>query len=66
MQGKVATLRDADSITNINKLSFGLENTTYTTVQRELRSQNFLLFQKLHSPEILTAQMYGISNTLSI
>jgi hypothetical protein len=27
----------ADSIKNINELSFGLEDTTYTTVQRELR-----------------------------
>jgi hypothetical protein len=32
MQGKVAMLRDVDSIKNINKLSFGLEDTTYTTV----------------------------------
>jgi hypothetical protein len=38
MKGKVAMLRDADSIKNINELSFGLEGTTYTTVQRELRS----------------------------
>jgi hypothetical protein len=38
MQGKVAMLRDVDSIKNINELSFGLEDTTYTTVQREQRS----------------------------
>jgi hypothetical protein len=38
MQGKVAMLRDADSIKNVNELSFGLEDTTYTAVQRELRS----------------------------
>jgi hypothetical protein len=38
MQGKVAMPRDVDSIKNINELSFGLEDTTYTTVQRELRS----------------------------
>jgi hypothetical protein len=31
-------LRDVDSIKNINELSFDLENTTYTAVQRELRS----------------------------
>jgi hypothetical protein len=38
MQGKVAMLRDVDSIKNIKELSFGLEDTTYTTVQCELRS----------------------------
>jgi hypothetical protein len=38
MQGKVAMLSDVDSVTNINGLSFGLEDTTYTAVQRELRS----------------------------
>jgi hypothetical protein len=38
MQGKVSMLRDVDSIKNMNELSFGLEDTTYTTVQRELRS----------------------------
>jgi hypothetical protein len=38
MQGKVAMLRDVESIKNINELSFGVEDTTYTTVQRELRS----------------------------
>jgi hypothetical protein len=38
IQGKVAMLRDVDSIKNINEQSFGLEDTTYTTVQRELRS----------------------------
>jgi hypothetical protein len=31
-------LRDVDSIKNINELSFGLEDTKYTTIQRELRS----------------------------
>ena len=31
-------LRDVDSIKTINELSFGLEDTTYTAVQRELRS----------------------------
>jgi len=31
-------LHDADSIKSINELSFGLEETTYTAVQRELRS----------------------------
>jgi hypothetical protein len=31
-------LRDVDSIKNINDLSFALEDTTYTEVQRELRS----------------------------
>ena len=31
-------LRDVDSIRNINELSFGLEETTYTAVQSELRS----------------------------
>jgi hypothetical protein len=29
MQGKVAMLRDVDSVTNINELSFGLEDTTH-------------------------------------
>jgi hypothetical protein len=38
IQGKVAMLRDVDSIKNINELSFGLEDTTYTTVQRGLHS----------------------------
>jgi hypothetical protein len=38
MQGKVAMLLVVDSFKNINELSFGLEDTTYTTVQRELRS----------------------------
>jgi hypothetical protein len=38
MQGKVAMLLDVDSVKNINEMSFGLEDTTYTTVQRELRS----------------------------
>jgi hypothetical protein len=38
MQGKVAMLRDVDSVTNRNELSFGLDDKTYTTVQRELRS----------------------------
>jgi hypothetical protein len=38
MQGKVAMLRDVDSIKNTNELNFGLEDTTYTTVQSELRS----------------------------
>jgi hypothetical protein len=38
MQGKLAMLRDVDSVTNINELSFGIEDTTYTTVQHELRS----------------------------
>jgi hypothetical protein len=38
MQGKVAMIHDVDSITNINELSFGLEDTTYTAVQREMRS----------------------------
>jgi hypothetical protein len=37
MQGKLAMLRDVDSVTNVNELSFGLEDTTYTAVQRELR-----------------------------
>ena len=38
--GKIipAMLRDVDSIKNVNELSFGLEDTTYTAVQRELRS----------------------------
>jgi hypothetical protein len=31
-------LLDDDSIKNINELSFGLEDTTHTAVQRELRS----------------------------
>jgi hypothetical protein len=31
-------LRDADSSKNINELSFGLEDTTDTAVQGELRS----------------------------
>ena len=31
-------LRDDDSIKTVNELSFGLEDTTYTAVQRELRS----------------------------
>jgi hypothetical protein len=31
-------LRDVQSITNIKELSFGLEDTTYTAVQRQLRS----------------------------
>jgi hypothetical protein len=31
-------LRDVDSIKNINKLSFGLEDKTYTAVQSEMRS----------------------------
>jgi hypothetical protein len=35
---QVAMLRYVDSIKNINELSFGLENTTYTAVQLELRS----------------------------
>jgi hypothetical protein len=30
MQGKVAMLRDVDSFKNINEMSFGLEDTTYT------------------------------------
>jgi hypothetical protein len=34
---QVAMLHDG-SITNINELSFGLEETTYTAFQRELRS----------------------------
>jgi hypothetical protein len=38
MHGKVAMLLDVDSVKNINEMSFGLEDTTYTTVQRELRS----------------------------
>jgi hypothetical protein len=38
MQGKVAMLRDVDSITNIKELSFGLEDTAYPAVQREMRS----------------------------
>jgi hypothetical protein len=38
MQGKVAMLRDVDSIKNINELSFGLEDTTYIAVQRGMRS----------------------------
>jgi hypothetical protein len=38
MQGKVAMLLDVDSVKNINELSFGLEDTTYTAVQRELCS----------------------------
>jgi hypothetical protein len=31
-------LRDVDSIKTVIELSFGLEETTYTAVQRELRS----------------------------
>jgi len=31
-------LRDVDNIKNINELSSGLEDTTYTAVQRALRS----------------------------
>jgi len=31
-------LREVDSIKNINELSFGLEDTTYTSVHRALRS----------------------------
>jgi len=31
-------LHDVDRIKNINELSFGLEDTSYTAVQRELRS----------------------------
>ena len=31
-------LRDADSIKTMNELSFGLEETTYIAVQRELGS----------------------------
>jgi hypothetical protein len=31
-------LRDVDSIKTINELSFGIEDATYTAVQRELRS----------------------------
>jgi hypothetical protein len=38
MQEKVAMLGDIDSVKNINESSFGLEDTTYTTVQSELRS----------------------------
>jgi hypothetical protein len=38
MQGKVAMLHGADSIKNINELSFDLEDTTDTAVQRELHS----------------------------
>jgi hypothetical protein len=38
MQGKVAMKRDVDSVKYINELIFGLEDTTYTAVQRELRS----------------------------
>jgi hypothetical protein len=38
MQRKVAMQRDVDNFKKINELSFGLEDTTYTTVQRELRS----------------------------
>jgi hypothetical protein len=38
LQGKVAMLLDADSIKNINEMSFGLEDTTYTAVRRELLS----------------------------
>jgi hypothetical protein len=38
MLGKVDMLLDVDGITDINKLNFGFEDTTYTTVQRELRS----------------------------
>jgi hypothetical protein len=38
MQGEVAMLRDVDSVKNINEMIFGIEDTTYTTVQRELRS----------------------------
>jgi len=34
-------LSDVDKIKNINKMSFGLEDTTYTAVQRELRSYIF-------------------------
>jgi hypothetical protein len=29
---------DVDRVTNMNELSFGLEDTTYTAVRRELRS----------------------------
>jgi hypothetical protein len=38
-------LRDVDSVTDINELIFGLEDTTYTTVQRELRSYIFCRFE---------------------
>ena len=37
----VAMQRDVETFKNINELSFGLEDTTYTAVQRQLRSYIF-------------------------
>jgi hypothetical protein len=68
MQGKVAMLCDVDSIKNINELSFGLEDTTYTTVQCELHKHtefsthsrsNYAVMSRAVKTEGKTVRVWG-------
>jgi hypothetical protein len=64
MQGKVAMLRDDDSIKNINELNSASALTQHTLQSNVNCAVKSSAVSKVTQSKILTAQTYGISNTL--